>query len=393
MKIKSQVEALKEELIELRRDFHMHPELGFEEYRTAKIVANYLEKCGLEVKRGVAKTGVVGLLRGNNQGRTVLLRADMDALPVEEENNIPYKSVYEGISHACGHDGHVAALLVAAKILSKYKDEIKGNIKFVFQPNEEDAGAKFMVEEGVLENPRVDAALGIHFWTPVESGKIAINSGPVMASHDNFKITIHGKGGHTSAPQNSIDPLIIAANVIMSVQTIQSREINVLQPTSIMFGKINAGTAPNIIPDKVELEGSIRYLYEGKDDSEERPRKRIERIVKSICEAHRGECKVEFFPSSLAVINDPALTNLVRDEAEEIMRNGKEDIVSYICMAGEDFSEFGRAIPSVLSFIGAGNKEKGTTYPHHHPKFNIDEDILPIAVEMHVRNALAFLNK
>ena len=392
MDIQKDIKSLKEELIALRRDFHKHPELGFEEYRSSEIIANYLRECGLEVKTRIAKTGVVGLLRGSESGPTILLRADMDALPVKEENDVEYKSVYEGKSHACGHDGHMAMLLVAAKILSKYKKEIKGNIKFLFQPNEEDAGAKFMIEEGVLENPSVDAAHAIHLWTPIKSGDVGISPGPVMAAHDNFKIIINGKGGHTSAPQVSIDPIIAAAGIIQSAQSIQSREINVLKPTSLMFGKITAGTAPNIIPEQAMLEGSIRYLYAGEDSSEEKPRIRLKTMAENVCNVYRATCNVEFFPSSLAVINDPTLTEIIKNETQQVLNVYGGSVVPYVCMAGEDFSEFGVRVPSVLSFVGAGNEEKETNYPHHHPKFNIDEDVLTIGVEMHIRSVLRFLS-
>ncbi len=195
MKIREEVANLNHELIELRRDFHMHPELGFEERRTSKVVSDYLESLGLEVKSGIAKTGVVGLLRGKKAGGTILLRADMDALPIQEENEIPYKSISKGKMHACGHDGHSAMLLVAAKVLCQHKDEINGNIKFVFQPAEETAGARFMIEEGVLEGPHVDAALGLHLETPLKSGEIGITAGPLMAGADYFKLTIQGRGG------------------------------------------------------------------------------------------------------------------------------------------------------------------------------------------------------
>jgi len=265
MRIKSEIEELKEELICLRRDFHMHPELGFQEIRTSGIVESYLKECGLEVKTGIAKTGVVGLLRGKNPGRTVLIRADMDALPIEEETDLPYKSVHEGKMHACGHDGHTAMLLVAAKILARHKDEIKGNVKFVFQPNEEDAGAKIMIEEGVLENPHVDASLGLHLWTPIESGKLGIAAGAIMASSDYFKLTITGKGGHGGAPHTSVDPVICATNIIQTVQSIQTREVDALKPTVITFCKINCGSSPIIIPDRIVLEGSIRCLYNRRD--------------------------------------------------------------------------------------------------------------------------------
>ena len=392
MDIQKDIESLKKELIDLRRDFHKHPEVGFEEFRSSEIIANYLRECGLEVTTGIAKTGVVGLLRGNESGKTILLRADMDALPVLEENDVEYKSAYEGKSHACGHDGHMAMLLIAAKILSQYKDKLKGNVKFLFQPNEEDAGAKFMIEEGVLENPKVDAAHAIHLWTPINSGDVGISPGPVMGAHDNFKITINGKGGHTSAPQISIDPIIAAAAVIQTAQTIQSREINVLNPTSLMFGKINAGTAPNIIPEKVELEGSLRYLYAGDDNSEEKPRVRFKRLVDSVCQVYRTTCEVEFFPSSLAVINDPSLADMIKNETQQILNRHNGSVVPYVCMAGEDFSEFGNRVPSVLTFVGAGNEEKSCNYPHHHPKFNIDEDAMFTGVEIHIRSVFKFLN-
>lgn len=394
MDIKKEIEDLAQEVIDLRRDFHMHPELGFEEFRTSEIIVNYLKNCGIQVQK-MAKTGVIGLLRGGKPGRTVLLRADMDALPVQEENDVPYKSIYEGKMHACAHDAHVAMLLGAAKILAKHKDEIKGNIKFVFQPNEEEAGAKFMVEEGALENPEVDASFGIHLWAPLESGKIGLAPGPVMAEHYNFQLVIKGKGGHTSAPQSSIDPIITAANVIQTVQTIQTREINALNPTVIVFGKISGGSAPNIIPEKVELEGTIRYLYDGSDQSEEKPKVRFERIIKGICEAHRTEYALDFIPSNLIVINDDELTSFLKEEAAEKIVKHKEDIVSYVCLGGEDFSEFSNVngIPGVLTFIGTGNPDKESNYPHHHPRFNIDEDTLAIGVEMHIRTALSYLNK
>ncbi len=392
MDILKDIEVLKDELIALRRDFHKHPEVGFEEFRSSEIIANYLKDLGLEVKTGIAKTGVVGLLKGKEPGKTILLRADMDALPVLEENDVEYKSVYEGKSHACGHDGHMAMLLIAAKILTKYKDKLKGNIKFLFQPNEEDAGAKYMIEEGVLENPKVDAAAAIHVWTPIKSGDIGINPGPVMGSHDNFKITITGKGGHSSAPHDSVDPIIAAAALIQSAQAIQSREINVLKPTSLMFGKINAGTAPNIIPEKVEIEGSIRCLYAGDDNSEEKPKLRLKRMVETVCDVYRSKGEIEYFPSSLAVINDPNLTEMFKGEAQQIVDRNNGNIIPYVCMAGEDFSEFGIKVPAVLTFVGSGNEEKGCSYPHHHPKFNIDEDVLSTGVEVHIRNVLKFLN-
>lgn len=389
MDIKTEINNLKDELIALRRDFHTYPELGFQEFKTQEKVEKYLKECGLEVTR-MTKTGVVGILRGDKSGPTLLMRADMDALPVTEENNVPYKSKNQGVMHACGHDGHTAMLLIAAKVLSQHRDKLHGNIKFVFQPNEEDAGAKFMVEDGVLENPKVDACVAIHLWSPLKTGVISVTEGPVMGAHENFKITIKGKGGHSSSPHLAIDPVIVAAQVILSAQTIQTKEIDALRPTGISFSTINAGTASNIIPETVTMTGTLRYLYEGGPDTAERPRQRMERVVKGICETFHTECNIEFFPSNFTVVNDAKMTKLIRKHAVEMV--GEENVVPYVTMAGEDFSEFTIGIPSTFYFVGIGNEEKGTDYPHHHPKFNLDEDALSIGVEMHLRTALDYLS-
>lgn len=390
MDIKKQIASLNEELINLRRDFHQYPELGFEEFRSQEKVMEYLEKCGLKPEK-MTKTGVVALLEGDKPGKTLLMRADMDALPVTEENDLPYKSKHEGIMHACAHDGHMAMLLVAAKILSQHKDKIHGNIKFVFQPNEEDAGAKFMVEDGVLENPKVDAAVAIHLWSPIKTGQISVSEGPVMGAMDSFKIEIKGKGGHTAMPQEAIDPVIVAAQIIMGAQIIQTKQINVLTPTLLTFAKIDSGTASNIIPEKVTMEGTLRYLYKGGPDSIERPRERLEKIVAGICKTFDTEYEIEFTPSNFTVENEPQLTNRIKRIAADLV--GDNNVVPYVTMAGEDFSEFTTEIPSTFYFVGMGNKEKGTDYPHHHPKFDIDEDALALGVEMHVRSALDYLSQ
>lgn len=390
MDIKKEIENLNHELINLRRDFHQYPELGFEEFRSQEVIIKYLEECGLNPQK-MTKTGVVALLEGDKPGKTLLMRADMDALPVTEENDLPYKSKNEGIMHACAHDGHMAMLLVAAKILSKHKDKITGNIKFVFQPNEEDAGAKFMVEDGVLENPKVDAAVAIHLWSPIETGKISVSEGPVMGAMDSFKIVIKGKGGHTAMPQEAVDPVIIAAQIIMGAQIIQTKQINALTPTLLTFAKIDSGTASNIIPEKVTMEGTLRYLYKGGPNSIERPRERLEKIVAGICQTFDAGYEIEFIPSNFTVENEPKLTKKIQRIAGELV--GEENVVPYVTMAGEDFSEFTTEIPSTFYFVGMGNKEKGTDYPHHHPKFDIDEDALAIGVEMHVKSALEYLSE
>ncbi|MEA1948130.1 MAG: amidohydrolase [Thermodesulfobacteriota bacterium] len=387
-KIKKRIGELKSELIQLRRDFHRHPELGFKEYRTADVIENYLWSLGLQTKR-MTKTGVVALLKGTKPEPVLMLRSDMDALPITEETDVEYKSQNYGVMHACGHDAHMAMLLVAAKILSENKNDIAGIVKFVFQPNEEIAGAIHMIEDGVLENPKVDAAMGIHIWTPVESGKIAITPGPVMGGLDVFKVTIYGKGGHTGVPEDAVDPIITAANVIQTVQVIQTREISNLKSTIIMFGKIAGGTKSNIIPDKVELEGSIRFLYKAGPHSEEQPTERFKRIVQSICETHRCTCDIEITHENIPLINSGEMVKLARDTAKEVFGDEKK-IVDNQSIASEDFSEFIERVPGVFMFLGTGNEKKGTNLSHHNPCFNIDEDTLPYGVEIHVRGALNF---
>lgn len=367
----------------------MNPELGFEEFKTQEYIINYLESLGLKPEK-LARTGVVALLKGNGDGKTVMLRADMDALMVEEENEVEYKSKNQGIMHACGHDGHMAMLLIAAKILTENQDSFSGNVKFVFQPNEEDAGAYLMVEEGVLENPKVDAAIAIHLWSPIETGKMSIQEGPVMGAMDIFRLEIFGKGGHTALPQEAIDPVYIASQIVVNLLSIQAKEINALTPTTISVAKLVSGTAPNIIPGSAELEGTIRYLYKGEKDSLEKPLERFERIVKGICETYGASYNLEITPSNFVVDNDASLVNLIKENANNLI--GERNIVPYQTMAGEDFSEFTKEIPSCLFFVGTKNEEKQTHYPHHHSKFNINEESLKLGVEMHIRNTLKYLN-
>lgn len=388
MDIKKEIDLLKDELIALRRDFHQHPELGFQEFRTGKIVADYLENLGIEVQRNVAQTGVVGLLRGKYPGKTIALRTDMDALPIEEKTELPFKSVNEGVMHACGHDGHLAMMLIAAKILSNKKDQIKGNIKFVFQPNEEDAGAEIMINEGILENPKVDAAIGIHLWSLIDSGKVGIVSGPLMASSYYFKLIINGKGGHGGSPHKAISPILAGVDMIKAIQGMVNNEIDALTPTIVTFGKFNSGTFPIIIPERAEIEGSLRCLH----PNTKAIQARMKEIVEGVSKIHGTTCSLEFKCGNGLLNNDEEMTALVRGVAEKHL--GKENIVTsnISVMLGEDFSEFSDRVPSTFIFLGIADKGKGTDYAHHHPKFNIDEDALPIGVELHVRTALEYLN-
>lgn len=390
MQISSKIKQYHDELIALRRDFHQHPELGFEEHRTAKVVEAYLHDLGLTTRR-VAGTGVVAVLDGSRPGPVLMLRADMDALPVTEKNEVAYKSQNQGVMHACGHDAHMAMLLIAAKVLSQNRNVFAGTIKFVFQPNEEISGALPMIEEGVLEDPTVDAVMGLHVWTPLKSGTIGITAGPVMGGLDVFKMTIFGKGGHTGVPEDAVDPVIAAANLIQTVQVIQTREISNLQATIIMFGKICGGTKGNIIPDKVELEGSIRFLYKAEPDSQEQPTQRFLRIAEQVCRTHRCTCQIEIIHENIPLINDSGMVAIARRAAAEVFED-TDSIIDNVTIASEDFSEFSKRVPGVFMFLGAGNEKKGTTVSHHNPRFNIDEDILVNGSAMYVHGALNFFN-
>ena len=390
MDIKQKIFRLNDELIALRRDFHKHPELGLEEFRTSDKVAAYLEDIGLEVSR-LTETGIIGLLKGNHPGPTLMMRADMDALPIQEANDLPYKSVNNGKMHACGHDGHTAMLLIAAKILAHYKNTIKGNIKFLFQPNEEDMYADVLIEKGVLEDPSVDAAVGIHLMSSLPTGTIGISSGPVMAGMHVFKLTVTGKGGHTGFPQDSIDPVLTSASIIQAVQAVQTRENDIFKPTLIIFGKIMGGAVYNAIADSVKMEGTIRYLYDFQADPSLSPVEKFERHIKSICDAYRAKYQLDFLYSHPAVINDGDMVERVVEAAEKTVASN--NIVPFVTMIGEDFCHFANKVPGAFYFVGTGNPEKKTDYPHHHACFDLDEDALAIGVETNVRTALSFLGK
>ncbi len=390
MDISKRIEELKDETVALRRDFHQHPELGLKEFRTGDKAAAWLEDCGIATRR-MNVTGVVGLLKGKRPGPALLLRADMDALPIQEETGLPFASSRDGVMHACGHDGHTAMLMTAAKILSEMRDDLAGNIRFVFEPNEENVGALAMIREGAMDDPNADACLGVHLWTPLPTGHLGLTAGPVMAGMEHFDLTVTGKGGHTATPQHAVDPVLAAAAVIQGVQAVQTREIDALkEPTVIMFGKIEGGTASNVIPNSVTMSGTMRYMYEGPEDSPDNPKKRFERVVSGVCAAHRAGYDLSFTCGHPTLVNHPDMTRLVHALAAEELRPAPE-IVPVVTLAGEDFSEFAVRAPSVFCFVGAG-KPGEERHPHHHPRFDIDEAALTLGVEIYVRGAVNFLN-
>lgn len=383
--------AYTDELIALRRDLHAHPELGFQEFRTAEIVETYLRGLGMEPKR-LAGTGVSAVLQGKKgPGPVLLLRADMDALPVQEETGLPFSSENPGVMHACGHDAHTAMLLVAAKVLADYRDELSGSVKFVFQPNEEIAGAQKMIDEGVLCNPPVDAAMGMHIWSPLPSGTFGIKSGAVTASMDVFKVTVKGKGGHTGYPESAVDPVIAASEIVQQAQRIQTRLISPMKAAVIMFGKIQGGSKNNIIPDEVVLEGTIRYLYPSKRGEQDNPTDRFADLAEGVCSLYGCGCDIRIDHENDAVVNDSGMTSFAFETAKTMALG--HHIIEHASMACEDFSAFCEAVPSVFVFLGTADEAAGSTYPHHNPRFTVDEKTLPAGVEFFVRSALRYLSK
>ena len=356
-------------MVEQRRDFHRHPELGFQETRTSGIVAETLQALGLEVQRGVGQTGVVALLEGANPGPTILVRFDMDALPIQEENLHDYASQNPGVMHACGHDGHTTMGLALAKILTQHQADIAGTIKFMFQPAEEGLGGAFaMIADGVLQNPRPDVALAMHLWTPEEFGKVRVVEGPCMASSSVFTLTVQGHGGHGAAPHLAVDPILAAAQIVSALQSIVSRNINPQDSVVVSIGQFSAGTTFNVIPDRAILKGTVRS-YD--NDLHRTIYRRILEMAHNMAIAFRCEATMETIAIVAAVNNAPEPTAVVRLAAEQTM--GAANIVEHRTMASEDMGYILEEVPGCYFFIGARNQEKGFTFPHHHPRFDFDE--------------------
>jgi amidohydrolase len=380
--LKEKIEEMKDWLVEIRRTIHMHPELGFDEVETSKLVAKWLERFGLEVTKGIAKTGVTGLLEGKGAGKTVAIRADMDALPLEEANPVPYASKIKGKMHACGHDAHVAILLGVAKYFSTSKDRLKGNIKWIFQPAEEGGGGgKVMVEEGVLENPKVDAIFGAHVFPLLPVGKVGIYEREGLAATDRFTIKIIGKGGHAANPHLSKDPILTAGHLITQIHSIVSRNINPLDSGVITIGKVNGGTAFNIIPDEVELLGTVRSLT---PQVREELKSRIEKVVQGVVHSFDMDYRFDFEYGYPVLVNDLEMSKLVASACSKGI--GKENVeVLRPSMGGEDFAYYLEKVPGSFFRLGCRNEEKGIVHPYHSSLFDIDEEMLPFGVEMFVR--------
>lgn len=365
--LKKQYEA---ELIEFRRDLHMNPELSFKEFRTTQKIKDKLLSLGIEIIDIGLETGVVGLLRGKKDGPTIALRGDIDALPIQELNDVPYKSRIEGVMHACGHDLHTTSVIGAAIILAGIRDELEGNVMFVFQPAEEiNAGAKLMVEKGLLTNVKADLIFGVHNNPEIPWGKIAIKRGGLMAAVDTIRIKVKGKGGHGAIPNATRDPIIAAAAMLMNLQTIVSRNVSPLESAVISIGTFHSGTANNVISELVEMSGTVRSFD---PKVREMLSKRIKEVLEDTAKAYMVDVELEYIFDLPAVFNSDELTKLAYDATKEIL--GEENIVDPIpSMGGEDFAIFMEKTPGFFFWLGVGNKEKGITHVWHNPKFDGDD--------------------
>lgn len=387
-KIHEKVKSVENEIIKIRRHIHQHPEIGRKEFETSKFIVQYLEKLGLEVQSGLADTGVTAFLLGAKPGKTIALRADIDALPLAEKTGAPYQSINQGVMHGCGHDGHIAALLGAAAVLAGLKNQLVGNVKFIFQPAEEGpGGAEDMIKAGVLEG--VDAIVGAHLWMDVPVGKVGINYGGAMACLDSISIKINGKGGHGSMPHQTVDAVVVASEVVHALQTIASREVSPVEPVVVSIGTIKGGHAYNIIAEEVEMQGTVRAIDPILRKSLP---ERIERIISGITAATRAQYDYTYHFGYPPLINDTNMTSLVEQTAQKVLGDNKVQIMPPT-MAGEDMAYYLEKVPGTFFFVGIANPEKGIIYPHHNPKFDMDESALAIASEMLVSTALAYLQK
>ncbi len=387
-RILESAKRLEAQMIAWRRDFHQHPELGYEEVRTSGIVANHLRSLGLETRTGVGGTGVVGLLRGDHPGPTILLRADMDALPIPDAKSVSYRSTVEGKAHLCGHDAHTAMLMGAAQLLAE-RGLHRGNVKFMFQPAEEGgAGADAMIRDGLLEDPKVDAAAALHVTPLMSVGHVGAARGSAWAATNPLKIKIIGKGGHAAGPHHTVDAIAVAAQVVTALQHIASRQVDPLDPVVVTIAKINGGFAYNAIAPEVELGGTVRTLN---PQLREVMKEKIEKIVKGVTDAFGASYELELKDGYPVVVNDDAMFDLFTATCEEVLgSNGMEGVRP--TMGGEDFAYVARQVPAVMFRLGTRSGEE-TSYSLHHPSFDLDESAMPLGTAMLATLAINYLER
>jgi len=382
-KIRPEIRQLEQKIIDWRRHLHQYPELGFLEILTGQFVEQKLREIGLEPQTGIAKTGLSVLIEGDLPGPTIALRADMDALPIQEENDVIYRSLHHGRMHACGHDGHTAIALGTAYYLVANRNRLSGKVKIIFQPAEEGpGGAKPMIEQGVLKEPDVDVILGLHLSNNLPLGVVGVRSGPILGAADIFHIKIQGKGGHGALPHQTVDSVVVGAQIVNALQTIVSRNIDPIESAVVTIGSFQAGSAPNVIADEAKISGTVRYFnpkYQNYFD------KRIAAIVSGICQGQGASYELDYKKYYPPVINDPEITKIVSEIALDVVENEHSVVSQCQILWGEDMSFFLQEVQGCFFLLGSANQPRGLDYPHHHPRFDFDEASLSIGVEMFVR--------
>ncbi|MEG4984916.1 M20 family metallopeptidase [Microcoleus sp. BR0-C5] len=381
--LRLEIRNLQPLLVEWRRLLHQRPELSFEENLTAEFISQKLQEWGIDHETNIAQTGIVATIDSGKPGRVLAIRADMDALPIQEENEVDYRSQHDGIMHACGHDGHTAIALGTVCYLAQHKHSFSGKVKFIFQPAEEGpGGAKPMIEAGVLKNPDVDAIVGLHLWNNLPLGTVGVRSGALMAAVEVFDCTIFGKGGHGAMPHQTVDSIVVTAQIVSALQAIVARNIDPIDSAVVTVGKFHAGHTHNVIADTAQIGGTVRYFnpaYQGYFD------KRIEQVIAGICQSHGANYQLDYCALYPPVINDSRIAELVRDVAESVVETPAGIVPECQTMGGEDMSFFLQEVPGCYFFLGSANPEKNLAYPHHHPRFDFDETALGMGVEMFVR--------
>ena len=385
-----QTASVTPKVIDIRRDIHCHPERSKREHRTANFIVDYLTDLGFHVMRGIKVYSVTAVLNGQRNGKTIALRSDMDALKLQEETGLPFTSKVEGVMHACGHDAHIAILLGVAEILSRMHHSIPGNVKFFFQPSEEafPGGALPMIEEGVMENPKVDAAFALHIDAALPTGYISVLPGPAIGGVTAVNITIRGPGGHFSKPYETVDTIVVAAQVLVALQSMVSRQVNHWEPFVLTFGQILGGTRDNIIPAEVIIRGDMASTN---DKIREDIEHNIESVVKSVTEGFGASYEIKFWRGYPTLVNDPKMVNIVKEVAAGMI--GKEKVLTAEpSLVGEDFAFFAQKVPAAMWFLGAWDRSKyKAPTRHHEPNFDLDEACLPLGVELMANLALEYL--
>jgi len=385
---RAEAEALRERLVSWRRDFHRHPELALQEHHSAGIIAEKLQELGYDVETGMAKTGVVALLEADAPGPVVMARFDMDALPIVEANETDYVSQNPGVMHGCGHDGHMAIGLGVATLMARHREALSGTLKLVFQPGEEGGdGAQMMVNEGVLEDPHPDVALITHLWNEKPVGTVNVTPGAVMAAAEKWACTVHGKGGHGALPHQTVDPIVAASHIVTALQTVVSRNVSPLETAVVTVGSFQGGDAFNVIPDRVDMSGTIR-TYD--PDVRERVLRRMVEVAEHVAAACGASVDLEIDHLTPAVVNDAEVSEVVREAAEAVV--GPENVASgERTMGSEDAAYFIQEVPGCYFFVGSANAERGLDAPHHNPHFDFDEAALPIGVAVMTEAIMRYL--